>query len=160
MKRLNVLCVDDQREVLAVLRKDLDVFSEVCRITDCESAAEALEVMEALDARGERVALIICDHVMPGKNGIEFLIDVHHDDRFTHTRKLLITGLATHQDTIVAINEADIDRYIEKPWDLSLLHQSVKALVTRFVLDEGIDYQPYLRFLDHDTLFRELRKRG
>ena len=27
--------------------------------------------------------------------------------------KLLLTGLATHQDTINAINNADIDRFIE-----------------------------------------------
>ncbi len=61
------------------------------------------------------IALIISDHVMPGKTGVELLTDVSKDGRFGFTRKVLLTGQATHTDTINAINSAGIDRYFEKP---------------------------------------------
>ena len=41
----------------------------------CESAAEADEVLDLMDKHAEEPALIICDHVMPGRNGIDFLIE-------------------------------------------------------------------------------------
>ena len=41
MKKLNILCVDDQREVLAAIKKDLEIFTPAFTINDCESAAEA-----------------------------------------------------------------------------------------------------------------------
>jgi two-component system chemotaxis response regulator CheY len=160
MTKLNIICVDDQREVLAALRKDLAYFKDICSINDCESADEAMELLEEIDADGESVALIICDHVMPGKNGVDFLIDVNKDARFANSKKLLLTGMATHQDTIVAINQANIDRYIEKPWDIDHLIETAKTLLTTYIIDAGIDHQPYLKSLDQETLFRDLHKRG
>ncbi len=66
------------------------------------------------------ITVIVSDHVMPGKTGVELLTDVFHDSRFPNTKKILLTGQATHTDTINAIN-AGIDRYFEKPWQSSLV---------------------------------------
>ncbi|MFC2088958.1 response regulator [Calditrichota bacterium] len=157
MERPNILCVDDQREVLATLKKDLNVFQNYFRLEFCESAEEAAEVIDEIDANGEHLALIICDHIMPDSNGIDFLIKVDHDVRFERAKKLLLTGLATHQDTITAINEANINHYIEKPWDSDDLIKSVKKLMTQYVLNSGLDYQDYLPMLDQELLYKELR---
>lgn len=159
MENLNIICIDDQREVLTALRKDLETFKSHCKIVECESAAEANEVMNELDAAAEQVAVLICDHIMPGKNGIEFLIEVNQDLRFAKTKKLLLTGMATHQDTIVAINKAHIDRYIEKPWDIQNLTQTVKSLLTMYIIEAGIEYEPFIEVLDQTILYRELRGR-
>ncbi len=156
MAKIPILCIDDQREILAALHKDLEDFEEHCRLIDCESSAEALEALNEVDNSGEEPGLIICDHVMPGKNGVEFLIEVQKDLRFTNTRTILLTGLATHQDTITAINEAHIDHYIEKPWNREDLHVSVKRLLTLFVLDSGLDFEDYLPVLDQPTLYGKL----
>lgn len=156
MDKLQLLCIDDQREVLAALRKDLSSLSTYCTMIECESAEEAEEVLDEIDAEDKKLALIICDHVMPGKNGIDFLTEFKGDLRFIHTKKLLLTGLATHQDTIHAINEADIDFYIEKPWGEELM-QAVKKLLTKFILRTGIAYEPYLEITDQETLYAELR---
>jgi len=159
MQLLKIICIDDQREVLATLHKDLNHFENYCQIIECESAAEAEEVLDEIDAAGNELALIICDHIMPGKNGIDFLIEFHHDLRFPHAKKLLLTGMATHQDTIQAINEADIDHYIEKPWDRSDLIQTTKKLLTDYILEAGLDYQPYLTILDQPRLYQKMRHR-
>lgn len=158
MEKIYILLVEDQREVLQAVAKDLSDFEDVFLIEECESAAEAKSIMETTYRSGDYVALIIADHVMPEKSGVDFLIDVNKDDRFAETRKILLTGLATHQDTIRAINSAAIDHYLEKPWKSSVLKEAVKKTLTEFILAKGIDYLPYLKHLDRTVLFETLRK--
>ena len=157
MEKPNIVCVDDQREVLATLKKDLEEFTELFKIEYCESAEEAFELIEEIDAEGDHLALLICDHIMPVSNGIDFLIEVDKDMRFIKTKKLLLTGLATHQDTIIAINNANIDYYVEKPWESENLIQAVKFLITKFILAVGIEYKNFLPVLDQELLYKELR---
>lgn len=159
MEKIYILCIDDQREVLNAVVEDLELFEQAFPIEECESVAEALEVIEDIDRKGDYLGLVISDHVMPDKNGIDFLIELHQDERFIKTRKLLLTGLATHQDTINAINHAAVDRYIPKPWNKETLHQYVRILLTEFILDTGIEFQPYLQWLDQETLYQRLRRR-
>lgn len=59
-------------------------------VEDCESADEALELMDDLDAEGEFIALVISDHVMPGKTGVELLTEISQDARFVHTKKSVV----------------------------------------------------------------------
>ena len=158
MEKIYILCIEDQREVLNAVVNDLEVFETYFPIEECESVAEAMEVIEEIYDRGDHVGVIISDHVMPDKNGIDFLVELHQDDRFRITKKLLLTGLATHQDTINAINNAAVDRYIPKPWSKELLQHYVRTLLTEFILESGIPYQPYLKILDQDTLYKKLRR--
>ncbi|WP_020532700.1 response regulator [Flexithrix dorotheae] len=160
MEKLYIICVDDQREVLSTIAKDLAVFENDLIIEECESATEAEELIDEIDSEGDFVALIISDHVMPGKSGVDFLSDVNKDERFPNTQKILLTGLATHQDTIEAINSASINQYLEKPWNKEELIKSVKKLLTRFILKTGLDYQKYLPLTDQETLFEILKKQG
>jgi two-component system chemotaxis response regulator CheY len=158
MKKLNILCVDDQREVLSTVTQDLRIFEPHLNIEACESAVEAMEVLEDIDASGGHAALIISDHVMPGKNGVAFLSDVYRDGRFAKTKKVLLTGLATHKDTIEAINAANIDRYIEKPWKSEQLRNTVKVLLTEYILANGLNYSDFKPLIDHQTLLSKMQQ--
>jgi len=158
MDKLRIMCIDDQREVLNTLRKDLNKFSDHCFFIECETADEAEEVLEEIDKCGEYLALVICDQVMPGKNGVDFFIDLNQDGRFGHVKKLLLTGLATHEDTIKAINQAHIDHYIEKPWSLKNFQHTVSILLTEYICDSGLDYEDYIKIIDQNTLYRKLRE--
>lgn len=157
MTNINIICVDDEREVLDSVARDLELFSEFFNIEECESAIECLTLLEEFDANQEHVALIISDHVMPEKSGIELLTQVQLDDRFTGTKKLLLTGLATREDTIIAINDAKIDNFLEKVWDPIQLIQTVKVLITEYIVERGIDYEPFMEILDAPTLYRLIR---
>ncbi len=148
-----IVCIDDQREVLAALERDLIVFKDHFTVIECETADEGEEVLAEIDAEGEAAAVIICDHVMPEKNGVDFLIEVNNDPRFRHTRKVLLTGLATHQDTITAINQAHINHYIEKPWEAEHLVAIIKAQITGYILETGLDYREFLPVLDQEVLY-------
>lgn len=158
MDKLNIIYVDDQREVLSTISKDLQVFEKYISLEECESADEALNVLNEIEAESDYAAVIISDHIMPGKNGVEFLIEVNNDPCFSTTKKMLLTGQATHKDTIEAINEANIDNYIEKPWKAEKLVQIVKALLTEYVIAKGLDYQKYIPILDQQTLLENLSK--
>ena len=158
MEKLRIMCIDDQREVLHTLRKDLEIFSDHCIFIECETADEAEEVLDEVDKSGDELAVVICDHVMPGKNGVDFFTDLDQDARFPQVKKLLLTGLATHTDTIKAINQAHIDYYIEKPWTLEDIQQTVKVLLSEYICDSDLDYEQYIDIIDQKILYRKLRE--
>ncbi|MGF1636722.1 MAG: response regulator [Cyclobacteriaceae bacterium] len=157
MEKIFIVCIDDQREVLNAIASDLAFFEKELTIEICESASEAWEVIDEIDSEGNYLGMVISDHVMPGKNGVEFLIEINSDRRFANTKKILLTGLATHKDTISAINKARVDAYIEKPWQKVELIQKSKELITQFVLDAGLEYQKFSEILDQATLLEGLR---
>ena len=153
MEKLYILCVEDQPEVLETVVNQLAVFQDYAIIEECDSGDEAIELMDEIDGDGHHVALIISDHVMPGLSGVEFLAKVAQDDRFTHTKKVLLTGQVTHVDTIQAINLARIDQYLSKPWQRDELINSTKILLTEFLFAKGLAYQPFQSVLDKQRLF-------
>lgn len=156
MDKLNIIYVDDQREVLSTISKDLQIFEKFITLEECESAQEAFDVLSDIENQGDHAAVIISDHIMPKKNGVDFFIEVHKSKHFPLTKKVLLTGQATHQDTIGAINNAHIDNYIEKPWKAEHLVQVISSLLTKFVLESGIEYQALIPILDQQTLLENL----
>ncbi|MCC8116986.1 MAG: response regulator [Planctomycetes bacterium] len=160
MEKIYIICVDDQRDVLSSVLRDLRPFSEWTILEECESADEALDVLHDLEITEKPLGLIVCDHIMPGTLGVDFLAKVEKSRHFRHVKKILMTGQATHQDTINAINFAKIDAYIEKPWDGEKLRETVRRLLTEYVFDVGMDPLPYRSVLDPDTFMARTRSAG
>jgi len=156
-----ILCVDDQRDVLAAIVRDLQPFAGDFNLQAADSAADARAVIDELAPAGTRFALAICDHVMPGETGVDLLASLRRRADLPGLRRLLLTGLATHEDTIRAINEAAIDRYVAKPWQPEQLVRIVAELVTAFVMEQmPDDYRRFLDVLDKDALFDAMQRRG
>ncbi len=156
METINIICVDDQQEVLDSIMRDLRPLTPHVRLEEASSVADCRELLEQIDADGDLVALVISDQVMPGASGVDLLRELARDRRFGKTRKVLLTGQATHSDTIEAINDGHIDNYIEKPWEPEHLRAVVKRLLTLYVLDKGLEYAPLMPVLDQQTLFSNL----
>lgn len=152
MEKIYILCVDDQREVLRSVARDLQEFSEWTVLEECESASEAGEIIEELEMDGKPLGLIVCDHIMPGQTGVAFLADIQRSPRHKNVKKVLITGQATHTDTIHAVNEAKIDGYIEKPWDPKQLKEICLRLLTEYLFDSGRDPNAYRKYLDPQVM--------
>lgn len=150
-----VMCIDDQREVLGALVGDLQELSSI-ELIECESVSEAWEMLDELQTNGKHLALILCDHIMPGTKGIDFLIELFQRQCGNPPKTALITGLASHQDTIAAINQARICCYIAKPWNKQELLQTVRSLLTSWIIQSGLDPREYPDLLDSETLYREL----
>ncbi len=156
METINIICVDDQPEVLDSVMRDLRPLTPYVRLEDATSVDECKALVDQIDADGDHVALIISDQVMPGASGVDLLRAITSDRRFTKTRKVLLTGQATHGDTIEAINDCRIDNYIEKPWQPEKLLSVVKRLLTLYVTDAGMDPAPLMPVLDQMTLLSKL----
>ena len=157
MDNFNIICIDDEREVLDAVVQDLNIFDELFNIEECQSAEECLDLLDEFSAIDSPVALIISDHVMPGKSGIELLIEIQNDNRFIGTKKILLTGLASQKDTINAINHAKIDNYLEKVWNKEKLVQMAKELLTEYIVGKGVDYRDYNAIIDSATLYRLIK---
>lgn len=157
MEKLYVLCVDDQREVLGSVVRDLASLRDWTVIEECESAEEAQSLVDELASERSPLALVICDHIMPGENGVEFLARLTKDKRFPYVKKILLTGQATQQDTIAAINEAQIDNYFEKPWETGPLLASARRLLSEYLFDAGLYTKEYQGVAASGVLQERLR---
>ncbi len=94
MNKYLILCVDDEPEVLNSVLQDLAIFEENFIVEGAESVDEAKQVTKEMEQDGIKLALILCDHIMPEKTGIDFLIELNQHDSTKPTRKLLLTGQA------------------------------------------------------------------
>ena len=148
--KLAILIVEDEPEVRASIERDLIDFASIVRIEPTEDVDDAWDVVDEVDADGDVIALALCDHRMPGTTGVEFLVQMMDDDRTTMTRKVLVTGQADLTDTVRAVNDADLDHYIAKPWDPEELRDTVRMMLTDFVEVAGINPLPYLAALDQE----------
>ncbi len=156
MNRLVILCIEDEDEVRDAVMRDLEVFEPAFLVEMAEDAADARQVVAEVTAAGDRVALVIADHRLPGMQGTDFLIELHHEQATAPTRKVLLTGQAGHDDTIRAINEAGLDHYISKPWTVDELHSVVREQLTEYVLENVDDVLPYIAVLDGPRLLDKL----
>lgn len=111
-----VLCVDDDATLLQAVRALLaGRLGEGHWVEIAESGAEALEVCEDYAARGQPVALVISDFLMPGMRGDELLVRLHQSA--PNMVKVLLTGQSDLSGVKRCINEAGLYRFIEKPFE-------------------------------------------
>lgn len=124
-----IVIVDDEEMVLTSLRSflSLETDYEVLTFNAPEAALGKLQ--------DHPVDLVISDYLMPGMNGIAFLLELKKIHPFA--TRVLLTGYADKENAIKAINEVGLYQYIEKPWrneDLKLIIQN--GLERRFLMEQ------------------------
>lgn len=157
---LVLLCVDDEPGVLDAVVRDLAPFEDAFRIETALDATEAARIVQTLPGRGLTLALALCDHLMPGTTGTDFLIALNASAATRAAHKVLLTAQAGHEDTIRALNQGGLDHYIAKPWHPDALRQVVLDQLTSFVIERQLDPLPYLATLDTGRLAEALRSRN
>ena len=127
-----IICVDDEDIILEALKDQLSTFFEHhYHIETATTAEEGLEIYHELIERGIEVPVVISDYLMPGIRGDEFLIKIH--DINPGTLKILLTGHANLEGVTNAINNANLYRFIPKPWDRDDLILTVREAVRTFI---------------------------
>ncbi len=125
-----IMLVDDEENILNALRRVL------ASPLDGDASAEDKNIVEtftsphaALDhARdGVRFDVVISDYRMPEMDGVAFLkaLREHQPDAV----RIILSGYADMKALIGAINEANIQRFIVKPWDDYSLCTDVRQLL-------------------------------
>lgn len=160
MTVLAVLIVEDEPEVRDAVKRDLADLADSLLIETADDVEDARVALDELRADGVGLALVLADHRLPGMSGVDFLVELHADPETASAKKVLVTGQADHADTIRAVNAADLDHYIAKPWDPADLRAVVVQTVTDFVLEQDLDPLPYVRDLDGPRLVEAYGRRG
>jgi DNA-binding NtrC family response regulator len=125
MKRKAIICIDDEVIILNSLVEQLQKhFGDGYIYELAESAEEAYEVLEDLDDEDTDVELIVCDWLMPGIKGDEFLLDI--DLKYPKVVKILLTGQANEALVYDLKQKADKFGIVHKPWGKDELINAIK----------------------------------
>lgn len=160
MTNLAILIVEDEPEVRDALIRDVAPFETQFRIEAAENVDDARAALQGLGDAGQQVALVLCDHLLPGVHGVDFLIELNNDKVTNPARKVLVTGQAGLEDTIRAVNDADLDHYIAKPWEEAELQDIVREQLTEYVARWVDDLLPYVPILNGAKLMAIIAARG
>ena len=124
-----IAIVDDEEMVLTSLR------SFLLLETDYEVETFSSPQIALAELREKPVDLVISDYLMPGMNGIEFLLEVKRLHPFA--TRILLTGYADKENAIKAINEVGLYQYVEKPWNNADLKITIQnGLERRFLMEK------------------------
>lgn len=160
MDNLAIICVDDEVVVLESLIEQLkrnlsglDIFE----IEAAESAEEALDVLAELEAENIKVALVISDHIMPKMKGDELLISIHQ--KYPDILTIMMTGQADVSAVGHAVNEANLYRYISKPWEETDLILTVKEALRSYIQNRQLEEQNQKLRALNESLEQKVRER-
>jgi len=104
-KKDPVLLIDDERPLLEAYATAL---STVFEVTTATSAREAEYILHK-----KTFKVIIADHLMPGGNGMSFLVRAREEH--PRTQRVLVTGFMKPEMLLRSVNEAALFRYLLKP---------------------------------------------
>lgn len=125
-----IMIVDDEPNILNSLKRVLKKVED-WDIETYDSVAEALK-----RAQTTNFELVISDYRMPEMDGVAFLNEIRNIQ--PEAMRIILSGFTELQVLLAAINEAEIFRYICKPWeDHDLISTMKQALEHREVLVEN-----------------------
>jgi len=150
MLKPTIICVDDEQLILIAIKEQLQInLNNEFYIETAESGEEALEIIEELRNESSDIPVIISDYLMPSMKGDKFLIKAH--EIIPETRKILLTGQARIEGVTNAVNNADLYRFIEKPWNQDDLILTVKEAVKSYFQSKKIfEYNKQLEEMNAD----------
>jgi DNA-binding NtrC family response regulator len=114
-----ILVVDDEVPILEAFSTALSPYFDV---TTAASAREADFIL-----RKKPFKVVISDHLMPGGNGMSFLVRAREE--YPQMQRILVTGYMKPEMLIRSVNEAALFRYLLKPVTLSELIKVVQDAV-------------------------------
>lgn len=132
-----ILLVDDEPNILHALRRALGTTVSDGRDT-FEISVEIFDQPEAAlwRARDTKFDLVMSDFRMPAMDGVSFLKSFRTLQ--PDAARLLLSGFADQEGLIGAINDAQIYRFINKPWQQYELSATIaQALAFHSLLQEN-----------------------
>jgi YesN/AraC family two-component response regulator len=135
-----ILLVDDEINVLHALQRSLRQLKLTMTfdVTLCTDPKEAIEQIAQT-----QFDLIISDYHMPQLNGVDFLRIAK--EMQPDTVRMMLSASADFTTIMNAVNEAEVFRYLTKPWEMAELEKNIcdaairrdQLLSERQYIDEG-----------------------
>lgn len=131
-----ILCVDDDPTVRSALRTVMSNLGEGYVVEIAENGEEALEIEAELREQGQDLMVVISDFIMPGMHGDALLARVHQLS--PETINIMLTGQSAFEGVKRAINEANLYRFLEKPFDNDDFLLTVKSACLAFQQQQAL----------------------
>jgi two-component system probable response regulator PhcQ len=125
--RAIILLVDDEPQVTDALKRALR--REPYEVLTATSGAAGQELLDS-----HRVDVVISDEQMPGMSGSEFLSAVRK--KYPHTIRMILSGQASLEAAVRAINEGEVYRFFLKPCNPTDLIFTIQQALAHKQLEE------------------------
>ncbi len=112
-----ILFVDDEATAVKYFQRAIGSLAPVL------TAGSVDEGRAVLDANADRIAVLVSDQRMPGAYGNELLF--YARDRYPDMVRILTTAYSELEHTVEAVNQGQIHRYIQKPWEIVALRMEL-----------------------------------
>lgn len=136
MSKPSVLIVDDQRDILRLIRSTLDTLGHEMKIFEAPSGEEAM-----LEATNHKIDLVISDYKLPGITGVELMAKIR--TRNPDAKFILITAM-TDRRTRDDIRNAGAIANFDKPIPLADFMDTVERVLgfkRSLIIDEAEETQ-------------------
>lgn len=120
--RKKLLVIDDSDQIRWFLKH---VFNKEYQILEARNGQDGINV-----ALKEEPDLILCDVMMPVKDGYETCREIKNDPKMAQTPVVMLTAKVESEDVITGI-EAGADDYITKPFDVEILRSKINSLMKK-----------------------------
>lgn len=117
-----ILVIDDSDQIRWFLKH---VFAREYEILEARNGDEGVQM-----AREKMPDLVLCDVMMPVKDGFETCKELKSDPHTSQIPVVMLTAKVESEDVITGI-EAGADDYITKPFDVEILRSKLNSLVKR-----------------------------
>jgi len=119
MSRENILAVDDEEDILELLRFNLS--REGYQVSCAESGEEALRI-----ARTKPIDLMVLDLMLPGLDGLDVTRKIKNDPKIKHIPIIMLTAKGEEADVVTGL-ELGASDYVTKPFSPRILIVRIKA---------------------------------
>lgn len=116
-----ILVIDDNPDILTLVSS---IFSDTCRVLTADNAVTGFRI-----AAKYIPDLIICDLMMPGVDGKEFVKRLKSEITTSHIPVMMLTACADGDQRIESY-ETGADAWLTKPFSSKLLRARAEALIT------------------------------
>lgn len=117
-----LLVIDDSDQIRWFLKH---VFNKEYQILEARNGQDGINV-----ALKEEPDLILCDVMMPVKDGYVTCREIKNDPKMAQTPVVMLTAKVESEDVITGI-EAGADDYITKPFDVEILRSKINSLMKK-----------------------------
>lgn len=152
MANESILIVDDEEDVLELVRYNLD--RNGYHVETASSGEEALT-----KARKKLPDLVILDLMLPGIDGLEVCRQLKRDARTDHIPIIMLTAKGEETDIVTGL-ELGADDYVTKPFSPKVLNARVRRILHR-AASRDLEQPPMtIRDLTIDPARREVLVKG
>lgn len=123
MTRQNILVVDDEEDILELVKYNLG--REGYHVSCAATGEEALKC-----ARNKLPDLVVLDLMLPGVDGLEVCRELKGDPKTSHIPVVMLTAKGEEADVVTGL-ELGADDYLTKPFSPRVLLARIKTVLRR-----------------------------